>query len=52
MLKYLKPKNNIDLSNMSSDNILSKSILYDYIDGYKYLIDNNLTDDTLKYIIK
>jgi len=53
---YLKPKSDDkiieDLSKMSSNKILVTSIEHNYIIGFKYLIDNNLVDETTKYLIE
>jgi len=53
---YLKSKSDDDilrdLINLPPEEILNKSIKFNFIYGFKYLIDNNLVDKTTKYIIE
>lgn len=52
----LKPKSDDkieeELFKKSHDEILNKSIRFNYLKGFKYLIDNNLVDETTKYILE
>ena len=53
---FLKPKSDdkIDeeLIKLSPSEILKKSVEYNHINGFKYLLDNNLVDETAKYLIE
>lgn len=40
------------LINLSPNIILQKSIEHNFLDGFKYLIDNNLVDETTKYLLE
>lgn len=52
----LKPKSSEkigeELFKLSPKEILEKSIKYNLLYGFKYLCDNNLVDETTKYIIE
>jgi len=52
----LKPKSDNDILNnlkdLSPDEIFKKSVEFNFSNGFKYLIDNNLIDNDTKYIIE
>lgn len=53
---FLKPKSEEsimkDIKNLSPVEILKKSVKYNLITGFKYLINNNLLDEYNKYIVE
>ena len=53
---YLKPKLEEEIlkgfENLTSDDIFKKSLEFNLLYGFKYLIDNNLVDENTKYIIE
>jgi len=51
-IKSLMTPKEVDFSKLSTDKILTKSVEFDLLDGFKYLIDNDLVDETTKYIIE